>query len=289
MIIPVSEFGIDYLDTFEILKRQTGKRKAGRVKTYLDCVAAFDIEASYIPAIDETIMYIWMFQFSTDVTVIGRTWPEYLHFTSMLDQALQMRDCYLVVYVHNLSYEFTFLKSLFYFAPDDVFSVKPRKVLRCDHGQLEYRCSYLLSNMSLKMFTHKWGVEHEKLSGDEFDYDEIRYYDTELTRRQLEYCVNDVLGLVEAIQAEMQFNGDNLYTIPLTSTGYVRRDVKAALRKVFYIKEIYPDYEVFISISLIFNPNRPHFKPKLFRIEQPKIIIYKSNNIFAYRTHSING
>ena len=63
MIIPVSEFGADYLETYDILKRQTGKRKAGRVKTYLDCVAAFDIETSYISAIDETVMYIWMFQF----------------------------------------------------------------------------------------------------------------------------------------------------------------------------------------------------------------------------------
>ena len=186
MIIPVSEFGADYLETYEILKRKTGKRKAGRVKTYLDCVGAFDIETSYIPAIDETVMYIWMFQFSTDVTVIGRTWSEYMGFTSMLDQALQARDAHLVVYVHNLSYEFTFLKSLFYFSPDDVFSVKARKVLRADHGHLEYRCSYLLSNMSLKMFTHKWAVEHEKLSGDEFDYCELRYYDTELTKRQLD-------------------------------------------------------------------------------------------------------
>lgn len=258
MIIPVSDFGADYLETYEILKRQTGKRKAGRVKTYLDCVAAFDIETSYISAIDETVMYIWMFQFSTDITVIGRTWPEYMSFTSMLDQALQVRDAHLVVYVHNLSYEFTFLKSLFYFAPDDVFSVKPRKVLRCDHGQLEYRCSYLLSNMSLKMFTHKWAVKHEKLSGSEFDYDEIRYYDTELTKRQLDYCVNDVLGLVEALQAEMQFNNDNLYTVPLTSTGYVRRDVKAALRKCFWLKETYPDYEVFMELRRAFRGGDTH-------------------------------
>jgi hypothetical protein len=81
--------------------------------------------------------------------------------------------------------------------------------------------------MSLEAFTSKMGVEDAKL--DDFDYEKIRYPWTELTEREMLYCINDVRGLVQALKKEMQLDGDTLYTIPLTSTGYVRRDCKKAM------------------------------------------------------------
>ena len=58
----------------------------------------------------------------------------------------------------------------------------------------------------------------------------IRYPRTKLSRHELEYCINDVRGLVEAVKAQMARDGDNLYTIPMTSTGYPRREMKRAMR-----------------------------------------------------------
>ncbi len=59
--------------------------------------------------------------------------------------------------------------------------------------------------------------------------------------------MNDVRGLVEALKAEMSRDDDTLYTIPLTSTGYVRREVKAALRQWgrHRLAELMPGREVY--------------------------------------------
>lgn len=138
----------------------------------------------------------------------------------------------LVILVHNLSFEFQFLRTIYDFQPDEVFALDRRKVLKCTmfDKSFEYRCTMLHSNMSLNAYCKKMNVEHEKLSGDEFNYRVTRYPWTELTPREIAYCQNDVLGLVEAYTAEMKMDGDNIESMPLTSTGYVRRDVKRAMR-----------------------------------------------------------
>lgn len=44
----------------------------------------------------------------------------------------------------------------------------------------------------------------------------------------------DVVGLSEGIKKNNEINGDNLYTMPYTSTGYVRRLAKNAISSVNY-------------------------------------------------------
>lgn len=201
-------------------------------------------------------MYIWQWQFGPDLTVIGRTWEEFLTVVR------ELRDClngdYLVVYVHNLSYEFQFLRGIYSFEQEEVFAVKSRKVLRCFMLDcLEFRCSYLHSNMNLDTYLTKFGVEHKKLT---LDYSKKRYPWTELSDEELAYCVNDVKGLVEALTVEMKHDGDTLYTIPLTSTGYVRRDAKKAMRKCArgYIVEQLPDYDTYKMLREAFRGGNTH-------------------------------
>ena len=164
-----------------------------------------------------------------------------------------------VVFVHNLSYEIVFLSGIFHFDNEDIFCTDSRKVLKASIGNLEFRCSYRLSNMDLKSLTKRYNVEHKKLSGEEFDYSVIRYPWTELTLEQLAYCVNDVLGLVESIHAIMDLNKDDLYTLPYTSTGFVRRECKAAMRSEHAkIMECFPDYEVFSMLRSEFRGGNTH-------------------------------
>lgn len=164
----------------------------------------------------------------------------------------------MVVFVHNLSYEFQFLKGIWNFSNEDVFAVKSRKVLKCNMDKLEFRCSYLHSNMSLDEYTHKMGVEHAKKHN--FDYDKVRYPWTELSEAEMEYCLSDVVGLVEAIKTEMQIDGDNLYTFPLTSTGYVRRDTKRSMRGIYHtlIPAIAPDLEQYQMLRDAFRGGDTH-------------------------------
>lgn len=106
---------------------------------------------------------------------------------------------YLCVFVHNLAYEFQFMRSQIPIDDGSVFAIDIRKPLRFTcFEHFEFRCSYLHSNMSLKEYMRKMKVsdENQKLSGDEFNYDKVRYPWTPLTERELLYCVNDVRGLV---------------------------------------------------------------------------------------------
>lgn len=74
--------------------------------------------------------------------------------------------------------------------------------------------------MSLARFCQAMNIEDKKLSGQEFDYTKKRYPWTPLTDDEIAYCKTDVISVVECIKKEMEKDGDNLITIPLTSTGY---------------------------------------------------------------------
>lgn len=220
-----------------------GKFRKRNARRYRELVCAFDIEASRLKDIEQAVMYIWQFQIE-DITVIGRTWEEYFLMLKRIKERLP-DDAWLVIYVHNLSYEFSFLKGWYQFEVAEVFCTDDRKVLKCDMmGCFEYRCSYYLTNMSLDRFLERYQVENRKLT---YDYDKVRYPWTDLSDDELAYCINDVKGLVQALKKMMAADEDNLLTIPLTSTGYVRRDVKEAMRQFNHaqLHDMLPDAEVY--------------------------------------------
>lgn len=231
-----------------------------KIRKYVGITTAFDIETSVIPGTEQAVMYIWQWCFN-DVVVIGRTWDEFLELMNRIRRSLPEQS-WMVVYVHNLSHEFQYLKGIYSFTENDVFAVGSRQVVKCDmFGCFEFRCSYKLTNMSLAQFTSRMNVEHKKLSGEEFDYSKVRYPWMELDPQELAYCVNDVAGLVEAVNALMARDGDTLSTIPLTSTGYVRRDAKRAMKEGTHYTEIrgmMPTYEVYVALREAFRGGNTH-------------------------------
>lgn len=259
MVVNVADFNFSIVGALEDLPRKAGNQSTRARVVYKDAVCAFDIETSYLSDIDCAVLYIWQFQLDEGLTIIGRTWEEFLYFYNGVCEVIT-EGVYLVVYVHNLSYEFQFMRSLFSISPEDVFVVKSRRVLRWRVGRFEFRCSYLQTNLSLGALTEKFHVKHQKLDGQKFDYSKIRYSDTPLSNLELQYCINDVNGLVEAINAEMDRDNNNLYTIPLTSTGYVRRDIKAALREwgTYRVKELLPDADVYTLLREAFRGGNVH-------------------------------
>lgn len=263
------------LDMVPVLPRPRGnQRQKGRLRYYKDIVLAFDIETSRTED-RQAFMYVWQLQIGHMYTVCGRRWSEFLKALRILAADLP-DDVYYVIYDHNLSFEFQFLAGIYDFKPDEVFAMDNRKILRCDmFDHFEFRCSYIHSNMSLAEYTKKMGVTHLKLSGAEFDYSKMRYPWTPLTSEEWEYALNDVRGLVEAIEIEMQHDGDNLYTIPSTSTGYVRRDVKKAMRRVNYkwVKDQLPNLHIYTMLREAFRGGNTH-----------------ANRLFAGRVlHNVNS
>lgn len=279
MIIRPEEFDPEMLRSIPLQKRKGrpgARAKKPQTHKYKDLVCAFDIETTKISRGSFEIakgvrredyisfMYIWQFQVGAGITIMGRYWDEFVVLLEMIARALS-EDERIVVYVHNLSFEWSFLHDEKVLGPlvneESVFCIKARKICKflCCGDRIEFRCSYIHSNMGLDAFTKKMKVKHQKLSGEEYDYKKIRYPWTPLTDRELEYCANDVIGLVEAIQKEMEVDGDDLYSIPLTSTGYVRRDIKKALEpRRDWIQKLIPPLDTYMMLREAFRGGDTH-------------------------------
>lgn len=255
----VINFPYNYIKNAGLQKRKRGNQgRRNNERKYKNLFCAFDIETTNDLSVNQAYMYIWQFQIDY-YTCIGRTWEEYIQFLNNISDILDP-EVYLMIYVHNLSFEFSFLKGVYSFDKDEVFSILPRKVLKCEMFEhFEYRCSYLLTNMSLATFTERMGVE-QKLSGEDFDYSKIRYSWTELTEQEMLYCIMDVRALVQALKVYFSIENDTFYTIPLTSTGFVRRDTKAAMRHYNKTKlqEQLPDYNLFCLMRDAFRGGNTH-------------------------------
>lgn len=186
---------------------------------------SFDIETSSIRLDNQkyAFMYVWMLDIN-DKTIIGRTWQEFVTVMNTISSYYNLQNikkrC--VIYIHNLSYEFQFIRKWLKWIK--VFSLAKRKPLYAvsDTG-IEFRCSYRLSGYSLDKIGEQVGIE--KLKND-FDYRLVRHYKTTLTKDELRYCIHDVKIVTKYIKRKIKEENNNISEIPLTKTGYVRRYVR---------------------------------------------------------------
>lgn len=246
---------VDWLKVFRdyglCIRAKRQKRNKGAEVINMYC--AFDIETTTIHNSDvntdfHSFMYIWQYQIE-DYFIKGRTWEEWFLLLDCLRTALVeygkeqklAKTPYLVTWIHNASYEFTFISGLYRFKDDECFFRDIRKPIYFRMFEcFEFRCSYIQTNLSLLALTKQTGVPM-KLSGQKFDYTKIRYPWTELSEYEESYTTTDVESLVKAMKIRIQKGGDNLLTAPLTSTGYVRRECKASLKdRYLQINEMKP-------------------------------------------------
>lgn len=198
---------------------------------YYNVAASFDIETSslYTKGVKFATMYIWQFGINGSV-IIGRNWYQLTQFISRLVNDLSISLAQrLVVYVHNLSYEFQFINQRIEWAKDKkgnnaVFSLKKRRpIYALTKNGIEFRCSYFLSNCSLAYIGAEMLFKYPvtKLTGD-LDYNLVRTPSTPLTEEEIAYCINDVRVVMSYIQEKIENEG-GILNIPLTNTGYVRK------------------------------------------------------------------
>lgn len=209
----------DFLLKLVHAKLPTVKDKKGIV--YYNVPAAFDIEASSFYQGEEkhSCMYIWQFGILNWVTA-GRTWEEYKRFLDGLSTLLDLSsDRRLLVYIHNFSYEFQFMRK--HFEWDKLFFLESRKPIYAISGGLEYRCSFKLSGKSLENV----GKDLQKYRVNKqvglLDYNLVRLNSTPLTPNELKYAEYDIRVLLAYIMEKIEQDGSVL-KIPLTNTGYVR-------------------------------------------------------------------
>lgn len=148
-----------------------------------------------------------------------------------------------IIYIHNASYDLSYLIPYINMLPDfgdpnQGIIEGPNQFLTYIRGSLEFRCSYLLSGMSLEKWSKEMNIEHKKQVGL-YDYDKIIYPDQELTDAEKKYDEYDVLAMKECLDKQMAYHGDNLATIPLTATGYIRRTLRRSCNNEKYYRDTY--------------------------------------------------
>ena len=100
-------------------KRKQGNQGSRRKRFIKDIICAFDIETTNLVDEDIAFMYVWQFQVGDICTVIGRTWEEYLEFLHRIKDELR-DNTWIIIYVHNLSFEFSFLRGIYDFIMSNV-------------------------------------------------------------------------------------------------------------------------------------------------------------------------
>lgn len=233
-------YSIEDFPYYKLNKETIKRRKKGL--RYIADFMTFDIESTTVMIGDKAVGFMYHWQADCQgLVVTGRTWEEYFKFLDNIKHWLGLDEkTSLVVFVHNLGYEYYFMYQFLAERSDvNVFASKSHHPLRVDCSEgFEFRCSYMLSNMSLYMFCKDEQVEHPKAI-DDLDYKKIRTPKTKLESREFGYCVSDVVGLREAIQKKLAYEHDTLDSMPMTSTGYVRRACRNATRKDKHYRQRY--------------------------------------------------
>lgn len=190
---------------------------------YYNTANSFDIEtSSYLVNGQKCAnMYMWEVMLHR-YRFKGRTWSDFIELinelSNMLETSINRR---LVIYVHNLSYEFQFMCKHFQWYK--VFSLSNRKIVYAiTESGIEFRCSYILSGYSLEYIGNNMLFKYKckKLVGD-LDYSLIRHDKTRISEKEWGYLDNDCEIVVNYILEYIEKRGD-VTKLPLTKTSVVR-------------------------------------------------------------------
>lgn len=188
---------------------------------------ALDTETSHND--DETIgwIYQWCLRVGR-VYIGGRTPTELMKALEKIKNFYELNSEKLAIcYIHNMSYDYCYIQHFLHdsFGMCELLATRPRKIIFAKYDFIIFKDSLILSTKSLE----KWGKDTNarvlKASGT-IDYDVKRYQDSKLNADDWYYMLNDVECLHNCILQELKGNHDSLPTIPLTSTGFVRRDTR---------------------------------------------------------------
>ena len=206
----------------EISKNNPPVIKKGKI-WYWNIPASFDIETSSYKKYGKkyATMYLWALNINGS-TIVGRRWSEFSKVIRTISEVMHTDSTRLIIYVHNLGYEFQFMRGWFNFS--NVFASKERRPIyaQMENG-IEFRCSYLLSNYALAYIGEKLLLKYDvQKDVGALDYSKKRNWLTQLTPEEYWYNVHDVQVVTSFIQEKIENEG-GITEIPLTNTGYVRK------------------------------------------------------------------
>lgn len=245
---------------------KNGGRNDRKSEVWNNAIITFDVETtSYCPNPNAPegerqyfgCMYHW--QFCIDGTVYqGRLMSDLKEFLFEIMRQPGKK----IIWIHNLSFEYQWLLNVIssYHFPIKVFARTARKPIKVEWGTIEFRCTYMLTNMSLANVGKAFNLPVRKMDGD-LDYHKLRGYTTPLTEEEQKYCENDVLVVYHLIKYFLKIYRRQA-DIPLTSTGRIRRECRKFMKddknNKERIKKAFPDTELFSVMRKCFYGGYTH-------------------------------
>lgn len=177
-------------------------------------------------------------------TFLFRKPSEWIRYMSGLIRTYDLNnERRLIIFTHNQSFDLSFLLpyiQLYLPAKEDrhALLLDEHKIINYRQGGLDFRCSFLLTQKSLEKLGRDLNVEHQKKVGL-YDYDKILFQDSTLSEDQKDYDIYDVLSLNDCICKQLVLHGDDLRSVPLTHTGYIRRKLRQSCRRDRYYRKNY--------------------------------------------------
>ena len=212
------------ISTYKVYSIKHSKRYAFNIPIALDTETT-----SYVTTSNEKVgwCYIWMFRFGdpldeSSIAVYGRSMDVFDKFLTEISNRLKLieKNRTIIVYVHNLGFDFEFIREKFIIT-DQLHTDTHNPVFVRELRNFEFRDSLILSGgMSLKKIGDELNNGLSKKVGD-LDYSQVRTPETPLTETELGYCQGDIDVLAAYIQSQIE-HYKNITHIPLTNTGRVR-------------------------------------------------------------------
>lgn len=215
---------------------QTGKEKARLLYTYKELHCAFDIETSTVQTVNimngitDYYSAMYVAQFAVDnIGIRFRMWAHVRAFFQDFPKRLKLaKNETIVVFVHNLDYETSYLKHRLNINGRTFFGKsrqKPIKYLAENH--IYFHDSYTITNSSLEMLAKLYNTKHQKTKED-IDHTKERNFLTPITKREERYIFNDVFILTDF--AKKLF--DMYDFIPDTATQIIAKKIeKSAIER----------------------------------------------------------
>ena len=221
------------------------EQKSIKNKKWVYCMPdlCFDSETSWNHDLENPKAWVYQWAFSYNETLVhGRTPSQFISCLQKIREINNLGDFengtrrYCRIYIHNLSYDWEYIKQWLRKAfntkydrkNEKTLALQSHKVLSYYIGGFEFRCSYLLTGLSLADWGKSVNAEVQKLVGA-IDYDVIRYQDTELELDDYKYMFYDVMSMVYASRKQYELHKnilDGIEDTPLTVTGYIRKQTK---------------------------------------------------------------
>lgn len=227
-------------------------------KGYVNLAMFFDSETSMVPVIRDihtrkvkqshtngivqdyfAYVYFWTFAIALDdeiCVIFARRVEEFYEFVCSLAKLFDCNENLLMqIYVHNLPYDYAFFSS--FFEHVDVKANKPHAPYSASTiNGIRFRDSYAYTRKNLdsvaKSLT-KYNVK--KLIGD-LDYDKIRNDKTIISKKELQYGINDVLvGIALILEEKEEYH--YISKIPNTGTAVVRQSLHERFYSLEYVSK----------------------------------------------------